>query len=120
MKQFSNICHYFVGFVWLYAIGNLTNWNEFDNYSKIIAVPLLSIIITAVLGFFIEWVQGLATKQQFDLTDIIRTVIGGFFGGLTAVLFPNLNLFMWISLGVTAILSAVELILLYKIYKQRK
>ena len=120
MKQFSNICHYFVGFVWLYAIGNLTNTSTFDLYGKFMAV-VVSIFLGAFFGWIIEQVQFYFTDEQKPyLDDIVRTSIGGLFGGLMAVLFPKLNLFMWISLGVTAILSAVELILLYKIYKQRK
>ena len=112
MKTFNNICHYIIGFSFLHAIGNLTDWNEFDNYSKIIAVPVLSIIIGAASGFAIEWVQVVIIKKGWNNTDILRTTIGAFFGGLMSVFFPNLNLFMWISLGISASLILMELILI--------
>jgi hypothetical protein len=47
-------------------------------------------------------------------------MIGALFGGLTATLFPNLDLFMWVMLSISALLCLVELYFLYKIYKQRK
>ena len=112
MKTLNDIFHYLIGFSFLHAIGNLTNWNEFDNYSKIIAVPILSIIIGIAIGFGIEAIQDLIVKKGFDNTDIARTTIGAFFGGLMSVFFPSLDLFMWISLGVSASLIIMELVII--------
>ena len=120
MKTANNIAHYILGFTLSHAIGNLTDFNEFDTYGKLIAVPVLSLFFGLCLGFVIEWTENVVTKQDYDTTDILRTMVGAFFGGLTATLFPNLNLFVWITLGISAMLCLVELWFLYKIYKSNK
>ncbi len=120
MKTINNICHYIIGFSFAHAIGNLTDFNDFDTMGKLIAVPVLSLFIGACIGFVIEWLENVATKQPYDLTDILRTMFGAFFGGLTSVLFPDLNLFMWVTLSISGALCLVELYFLYKIYTQRK
>ena len=120
MKKINNLCHYFLGFAIVHAIGNLTDWNDFDTIGKFVAVPILGLFFGIAIGFVIEWIESVVTKESFDLIDIARTMIGGFLGGLFATLFINLNLFMWVTLSISAMLCAVELIFLYKRYKRNE
>jgi hypothetical protein len=120
MKKINDLCHIIIGFSFVHAIGNLTDWNDFDTVGKFIAVPILSLFFGLCIGFCIEWIENVVVKSDYDVSDIVRTMFGAFFGGLTSVLFPNLNLFMNITLGISAMLCLVELYFLYKIYKQRK
>lgn len=120
MKTFNNICHYILGISIMYFIGNATEFSTYTDYSKVIAI-ITSLFLGFGIGWSIEQFQFYITKvAKAYWNDVARTTVGFLIGGLMAVFFPNLNLFMWVSLSVTAILSAVELILLYKIYKQIK
>jgi hypothetical protein len=66
----------------MYVIGCLTEFSTYTLASKIVGVPLASVIIGIAVGFFWEWFQSYKLKTFMDLNDVLRTAIGTIFGGL--------------------------------------
>jgi len=102
--------HIFIGFTIMYLIGSVTNFAEFNTYSKIIGVPLISLIIGGFAGFFWEWVQSYLMKSYFDYNDVIRTAIGSLLGGLFCLWLPNILLLILVTCGISLCLIIKDLI----------
>ena len=94
----------------MYLIGSLTNFSEFTTYSKIVGVPLISLIVGSAIGFVWEWLQSLKNPKNFDNNDIFRTALGTLSGGLFSLWLPDINWLM-ITLSITsAVLVLKDLI----------
>jgi hypothetical protein len=105
-----NAFHVLIGFSIMYVIGSLTNFAGFDTYSMIVGVPLISLIVGLVIGFFWEWKQSLQNPKNFDNNDIFRTALGTLSGGLFSLWLPDINWLM-ITLSITsAVLILKDLI----------
>ena len=92
--------HIFIGFAIMYLIGSFTDFSEYTLEGKIIGVPITSIIIGIVIGFFWEWAQAVIIKSYFDVMDIVRAVIGTFIGGLFSLWFPDIK---WLMISTCVI-----------------
>lgn len=101
--------HIAIGFNIMYLIGSLTNFAEFTTYSKIVGVPLISLIVGGFIGFAWEWLQSYLMKSFFDFNDVGRTAIGTLLGGLFSLWMPNITLLIWLSCGVSIVLVVKEL-----------
>lgn len=97
-----NAFHVLIGFSIMYVIGSLTNFAEFDAYSMTVGVPLISLIVGLVIGFFWEWKQSLQNPKNFDNNDILRTTLGTLSGGLFSLWMPDIN-WLIISLSIVSI-----------------
>jgi hypothetical protein len=104
-----NAYHILIGFTLMYLIGSLTNFSEFTTYSKIVGVPLISLIVGSAIGFVWEWLQSLRNPLIFDLNDIIRTAIGSFLGGLFSLWMPNILWLILVSCSVSLFLIIKDL-----------
>ena len=105
-----NAFHVLIGFSIMYVIGSLTNFAEFDVYSMTVGVPLISLVVGAVIGFFWEWRQSLQNPKNFDNNDIFRTALGALSGGIFSLWLPDINWLM-ITLSITsAVLVLKDLI----------
>ena len=97
-----NFYHILIGFTLMYLIGSLTNFSEFTTYSKIVGVPLISLIVGSAIGFVWEWRQSLQNPKNFDNNDILRTTLGTLSGGLFSLWMPDIN-WLIISLSIVSI-----------------
>ena len=101
--------HIAIGFTIMYLIGSLTNFAEFTTYSKIVGVPIISLIVGGAIGFAWEWLQSYLMKSFFDFNDVCRTAIGTLLGGLFSLWMPNILWLIWLSCGVSIVLVVKEL-----------
>lgn len=111
--------HIFIGYTALYLIGSLTNFAEFTTYSKIVGVPLISLIVGGVAGGFWEWLQSLTNPKNFDFNDIERTAIGTLLGGLFSMWIPDVIWLIWSTCIISTVLIVNDIIFLYKIFKNK-
>jgi len=111
-----NFYHIFIGFTVMYIIGSLTNFSTFTTESKIIGVPLASLVVGLFGGFVWEWLQGVTIGSDLDKKDVLRSVIGTFLGGVTSIFYPDSNIIMF---GFGAI-SLVLIIADFRIYFKAK
>ena len=81
-----NALHVIIGAVIMFAIGWITDFNEYTTQGKYIGVPLLSLFLGTVIGFVWELCQWIKYGAYMDRNDIIRTAIGFLIGGLIATL----------------------------------
>jgi len=102
-----NFFHIFIGFSIVYAIGILTGFQTYTLEAKIIGVPLVSVLIGVVIGFFWEVKQAWKKPKNFDRKDIIRTAIGTLAGGLLSLFVVSQSL-MFCLLVISAILIVRE------------
>jgi hypothetical protein len=94
----------------MYILGSLTNFSEFTNYSMIVGVPLISLVVGATIGFFWEWLQSLINPKNFDKNDIFRTAVGTLLGGLFSLWCPDVNLLMIPLCAISIGLVLIDLI----------
>ena len=111
--------HIFIGFSIMYVIGSLTNFSEFDTYSKIVGVPLISLIVGSAVGFAWEWLQSLKNPKNFDKNDIERTAVGTLLGGLFSMWIPDVTWLIWSTCIISTVLIVNDIIFLYKIFKNK-
>lgn len=83
MIHFRNFLHYLIGFTIMFVIAYLTKFHTFTDEEKIFGVPLLSFVITGIIGLLWEFYQ-LYKKQTIEIgfDDVLRTAIGGMIGGM--------------------------------------
>ena len=91
----------------MYAIGILTGFQTYTLESKIIGVPLVSIIVSGVIGFFWEVKQAWKKPKNFDRNDIIRTAIGGLLGGIFSLFVVSQSL-MFTLIAISCLLIVKE------------
>ena len=87
-----NFYHILIGFAITYTIG-LNSFSGFNlTFGNILGVTLTSIVISGCIGFIWEWLQSYKYMSFFDMNDVLRTAIGGLFGGLVSLFFVSQTL----------------------------
>ena len=82
-KTFRNALHIIIGFAIMFLIAYLSDFYTYTDEAKIFGIPLLSIIITAFIGYIWEWYQLHTNKiEKIGWDDVLRTAIGGLLGGM--------------------------------------
>lgn len=80
-----NFYHILIGFAITYTIG-LNAFTGFNLiFGNILGVILVSTVISGCIGFIWEWVQSYRFMSFFDMNDVLRTAIGGLFGGVLSM-----------------------------------
>ena len=77
-----NLLHYIAGFLIMFLVAYLCKFHTYTHSAKTIGIPLLSIILGFILGFWWELYQ-IASKQTIKIgwDDVLRTTIGSAIGG---------------------------------------
>lgn len=83
-----NFLHYLFGAISMFLIAYLCGFHTYTNSAKTIGIPLLSIILGFILGFWWELYQ-IASKQTIKIgwDDVLRTAIGSAIGGFLGTFF---------------------------------
>lgn len=95
-------------FVWLMVNYNFLHLEDTGKFFHVFICTFLS----GFVAFAVEWVQGVffganKTPEQVKASnlDMLVSTIGGFVGGLSAVIFPPAATLGWISLIIITLLE---------------
>ena len=119
-NDLRNCVHYIGGFTLVYAV--LHHSNILDGYLWQIIILYLALgsLMAGLAGWAWEWAMEIILKEPSDFEDVVRTAIGGFLGGITAAIFPNITIISrWLLLAciIAAILDIIRAIINY--YKNK-
>ena len=81
INQIRNSVHVIAGFCAAYWAFSFLNNNDFWLWQRLIMYFLLGTALGGAIGFLWEAFMDIAFKEPSDMTDVIRTAIGGFLGG---------------------------------------
>lgn len=107
MITLRNIGHYIIFGMVAYLIGNVTELHFYKGIGNLIACAFAGAVIGLVGGFLFDWLQELFKVGKIDMTDVLRSGIGGFFGGALAFFTGNDFLF-WLFVVVCVITAILE------------
>ena len=98
-NKLRNYSHVGTWFSFMYSVWYYCDAKTYTLDSKLVGMPVTSIIISGVIGVFWEWCQSSYLKTYFDWNDVLRSTIGGFLGYLFYLWFPEFEIIAkWISL----------------------
>ena len=117
MITLRNIGHYIVFGMIAYLIGNVTNVHMYKGIENFIFIALVGAIIGGFFGFVFDWLQEISKVGVFDITDVLRSSIGGLIGGALAF-FVASDILFWIFICFCLIILIFELY--FNFYKKIK
>ena len=89
-NSFHVIVGFTAGYILFILFGiNTTNFPISWEYINNILTPILGAILVAIPAFFWERHQEKHLGANFDINDIYRSAIGGFLGGLLAMIYVS-------------------------------
>ena len=107
MITIRNIGHYVIFFMVAYLIGNVTEVHTYKGIGNLLACSLVGWIIGLFGGFIFDWLQELFKVGKIDMKDVLRSGIGGFFGGALAF-FVGSDFLFWFFTTFVTLVATIE------------
>ena len=99
-NQLRDLAHVLELFCYTYSLWFYCDAYQYTLDSKLIGMPLVSIILSLVFGGLWEWCQSFFLKSYFDWSDVFRSALGGILGCGFYLSFPHIGFIAsWLSLS---------------------
>lgn len=120
IDKVRNVFHTILGFTMIYVFMNAPDVYILPEFTKIIVCLVAGLFGGAVIGVGIEFFQNKILNQTFDEIDILRTIVGGIAGSITAGFYKDLIIIDNYMFYGCLILCALEFVRIVIHYKNKK